>query len=138
MQVCAWTWNLLVVVGLLVLRVREPTLKRWIFLLLSDAPAKSRADSTPPLCRPYRTYLATPILFASTALFLIVLSCFSKPWQSLAAFVFCSAGTVPYYLQVRRSGMPIFASQGTRTAADPTGLFSPLAEKQATEGLEMT
>ncbi|GAA5866191.1 hypothetical protein JCM1840_005106 [Sporobolomyces johnsonii] len=89
--VCAWTWNLLVVVGLLVLRVREPNLKR-----------------------PYRTYLATPILFASTALFLIVLSCFSKPWQSLAAFIFCSAGTVPYYLQVRRS------------------------EKQATEGLEMT
>ncbi|GJN87282.1 hypothetical protein Rhopal_000230-T1 [Rhodotorula paludigena] len=67
--VSAWTWNLLVVIGLLVLRIQEPTLKR-----------------------PYRTYLATPILFASTALFLIILSCFSKPWQSLAAFGFCVAG----------------------------------------------
>ncbi|BGP38489.1 hypothetical protein JCM10450v2_002437 [Rhodotorula kratochvilovae] len=76
--VCAWTWNLLVVIGLLVLRIQEPTLKR-----------------------PYRTYLATPILFASTALFLIILSIFSKPWQSLAAFAFCVAGAVPYYLHVR-------------------------------------
>ncbi|GAA6028057.1 hypothetical protein JCM8097_001851 [Rhodosporidiobolus ruineniae] len=78
--VAAWTWNLAVVVGLLVLRVQEPTLKR-----------------------PYRTYLITPILFASTALFLIVLSCFSKPWQSLAAFAFCIAGAVPYYFQNRRT-----------------------------------
>ncbi|GAA5995994.1 hypothetical protein JCM5350_007010, partial [Sporobolomyces pararoseus] len=77
--VCAWTWNFAVVVGLLVLRVREPTLKR-----------------------PYRTYLMTPILFASTALFLLVLSAFSKPWQSLAGFLFCGAGALPYYLQVRR------------------------------------
>ncbi|KAM0754974.1 amino acid transporter [Meredithblackwellia eburnea MCA 4105] len=76
--VCAWTWNLLVVLGLLALRVREPSLKR-----------------------PYRTWLSTPILFASTALFLIVLSCFSKPWESLAAFVFCVAGAVPYYFQTR-------------------------------------
>ncbi|GAA5910297.1 hypothetical protein JCM8208_003500 [Rhodotorula glutinis] len=90
--VCAWTWNLAVVIGLLVLRVTEPTLKR-----------------------PYRTFLATPILFASTALFLIVLSLFSKPWQSLAAFAFCVAGTVPYYLHVR-----------------------PNERRKAAEGLEMT
>ncbi|GAA5855926.1 hypothetical protein JCM8547_000418 [Rhodosporidiobolus lusitaniae] len=77
--VCAWSWNLLVVIGLLVLRVQEPTLKR-----------------------PYRTYLSTPILFASTALFLIVLSAFSKPWQSLAAFCFCVAGAVPYHFVKRR------------------------------------
>ncbi|GAA5879546.1 hypothetical protein JCM16303_003247 [Sporobolomyces ruberrimus] len=77
--VCAWTWNFLVVVGLLVLRVKEPTLKR-----------------------PYRTYLLTPILFASTALFLLVLSAFSKPWQSLAGFLFCGAGALPYYVQMRR------------------------------------
>ncbi|BGP14439.1 hypothetical protein JCM10213_004562 [Rhodosporidiobolus nylandii] len=78
--VAAWTWMLLVVVGLLVLRVKEPTLKR-----------------------PYRTWLVTPILFASTALFLIILSCFSKPIQSLAAFAFCIAGAIPYYWQTRRS-----------------------------------
>ncbi|GAA6013004.1 hypothetical protein JCM11491_000934 [Sporobolomyces phaffii] len=76
--VCAWTWNFLVVVGLLVLRVKEPTLKR-----------------------PYRTYLITPILFASTALFLLVLSAFSTPWQSLAGFLFCGFGALPYYF-VRR------------------------------------
>ncbi|GAA6018396.1 hypothetical protein JCM8202_001361 [Rhodotorula sphaerocarpa] len=76
--VCAWVWNLLVVIGLLVLRVQQPNLKR-----------------------PYKTFIATPIAFASTALFLIVLSCFSKPWQSLAAFAFCVAGVVPYYLHIR-------------------------------------
>ena len=32
MQVCAWTWNLAVVIGLLVLRVTEPTLKRCVRL----------------------------------------------------------------------------------------------------------
>ncbi|KDE07343.1 hypothetical protein MVLG_02385 [Microbotryum lychnidis-dioicae p1A1 Lamole] len=73
--VCAWFFNFWVVVGLLVLRVQEPTLKR-----------------------PYRTWLSTPILFASTSLFLIVLSCFSKPWESLAAF-----STVPYFIQARRA-----------------------------------
>ncbi|GAA6000235.1 hypothetical protein JCM10207_007919 [Rhodosporidiobolus poonsookiae] len=78
--VAAWTWNLLVVVGLLILRVKEPTLKR-----------------------PYRTHLVTPILFASTALFLIILSCFSRPWQSLAAFAFCVAGAVPYCFHASRS-----------------------------------
>ncbi|GAA5932155.1 uncharacterized protein JCM15063_001137 [Sporobolomyces koalae] len=77
--VCAWTWNFLVVVGLLVLRVKEPNLKR-----------------------PYRTYLVTPILFASTALFLLVLSAFSRPLQSLGGFLFCGAGAIPYYVQTRR------------------------------------
>ncbi|KAG0657659.1 hypothetical protein C6P46_006313 [Rhodotorula mucilaginosa] len=67
--VCAWVWNFLVVIGLLVLR----------------------------------TFIATPIAFASTALFLIVLSCFSKPWQSLAAFAFCVAGVVPYYVHIRHN-----------------------------------
>ncbi|KAK4331365.1 High-affinity methionine permease [Rhodotorula toruloides] len=89
--VAAWTWNFSAVIGLLVLRRTEPTLKR-----------------------PYRTFLVTPILFASTALFLIVLSCFSRPIQSFAAFAFCVAGVVPYYLHVRRS------------------------EPRASDGLEMT
>lgn len=86
----------MVVVGLLVLRVKEPNLNR-----------------------PYRVWIVTPILFASTALFLIVLSCFSKPLESLAAFceshmqtrppdllltmpfhqVFISAGAVPWYVR---------------------------------------
>ncbi|KAK4058443.1 hypothetical protein OIO90_000602 [Microbotryomycetes sp. JL221] len=78
--VAAWFWYLMVIVGLFVLRVREPNLKR-----------------------PYRTWLPTPILFASTALFLIVLSIFSKPWESFAAFIFCAAGAVPYYIQQRAS-----------------------------------
>lgn len=35
--------------------------------------------------RPYRTFLATPVVFACTALFLLILSAFSKPLESLAA-----------------------------------------------------
>lgn len=94
--------------------------------------------------RPYRTFLATPILFAATALFLIILSCFSKPLESLAAFrsslppqssatasepridrastfaVFCIAGAVPFYFQNRRSNMgeSLLLTTGRPTRAD--------------------
>jgi len=37
------------------------------------------------MSRPYRTFLATPVVFACTALFLLILSAFSKPLESLAA-----------------------------------------------------
>lgn len=83
--------------------------------------------------RPYRTFLVTPILFASTALFLIVLSCFSRPIQSFAAFAFCVAGVVPYYLHVRRSGA--FQDDFERGAMIDDAF---VAEPRASDGLEMT
>jgi len=41
-------------------------------------------------------------VFACTALFLLILSAFSKPLESLAAACFCVAGAVPFYFQDRR------------------------------------
>jgi len=43
-----------------------------------------------------------------------VLSLFSKPWQSLAAFAFCVAGAVPYYLHVRPNGARMLSLTGRR------------------------
>ena len=103
-------------------------------------PPLTDAHFEPP--RPYRTFLATPILFASTALFLIVLSLFSKPWQSLAAFAFCVAGTVPYYLHVRPNGASLMPSL-LSVRVGPSGqglthLVRRAERRKAAEGLEMT
>lgn len=66
--VTAWTFNILVVVGLLLLRLREPHLKR-----------------------PYRTWLVAPVSFISFGFFLLVISGATKRGESLAAF-----GTFPH------------------------------------------
>lgn len=73
--VCSWTFYLASVLGLLVLRVKEPT-----------------------LLRPYKTYLPTPILFAAVALFLLLMPIGSAPLEGLAALLFIGAGVPVYYL----------------------------------------
>lgn len=61
-SVNSWIFYLLTVFGLLVLRVKEPNLKR-----------------------PYRTFLITPILFCLVAVFLLCMPIFAAPLQALAA-----------------------------------------------------
>lgn len=73
--VCSWTFYLASVLGLLVLRIKEPNLNR-----------------------PYRTWLATPILFAAVALFLLLMPVGSAPLEGLAALLFIGAGVPVYYL----------------------------------------
>jgi amino acid transporter len=72
--VCAWTFYLVTVLGLLFLRIKEPNLER-----------------------PYRTWLSTPILFSAVALFLLCMPVFAAPGEALAAFAFISAGVPMYY-----------------------------------------
>ncbi|WVR05402.1 hypothetical protein IAU60_002417 [Kwoniella sp. DSM 27419] len=77
-SVASWTFYLLTVLGLLVLRVKEPHLER-----------------------PYRAWLITPITFCAVASFLLLMPIFAAPWEALAAFVFIGAGVPMYYLTAR-------------------------------------
>ena len=79
--VCSWTFYLASVLGLLVLRIKEPNLNR-----------------------PYKTMLGTPILFAAVALFLLLMPIGSAPLEGLAALLFIAAGVPVYYLTQSRAG----------------------------------
>lgn len=72
--VAGYTFYFLTVLGLIVLRVREPLLER-----------------------PYRTWLATPIVFCCVSLFLVSRAAFADPLQTLLVVGFTVAG-VPVYL----------------------------------------
>lgn len=62
-SVASWTFYLLTVLGLLVLRVKEPRLDR-----------------------PYRAWLVTPIVFCAVSMFLLLMPIFAAPWEAFAAF----------------------------------------------------
>ncbi|OCF36591.1 L-methionine transporter [Kwoniella heveanensis BCC8398] len=82
-SVASWTFYLLTVLGLLVLRVKEPHLDR-----------------------PYRTWLITPIVFCLVASFLMLMPIFAAPIEAIAAFIFIGAGIPMYYLTARSYSDP--------------------------------
>ncbi|KAL9010305.1 MAG: hypothetical protein Q9173_004750, partial [Seirophora scorigena] len=67
--VAGYSFYFLTVLGLLVLRAREPRLDR-----------------------PYRTWLSTPIIFCCVSLFLLSRAVFAKPVQALVVVAFVAAG----------------------------------------------
>ncbi|KAK0560694.1 hypothetical protein OC861_006181 [Tilletia horrida] len=73
--VCSWSFYCLTGLALLSLRVKEPNLER-----------------------PYKTWLATPILFSTLALFLLFMPIFSAPLEALAAAGFIGAGVPMYFI----------------------------------------
>lgn len=73
-SVCAWLFYFLAVLALIVLRFKEPELKR-----------------------PYKVWLSTPILFCIVALFLFVMPFIEAPMESFAALGF-TALAVPFWL----------------------------------------
>ncbi|CAZ82461.1 unnamed protein product [Tuber melanosporum] len=75
--VAGYTFYFLTVLGLIVLRVKEPSLER-----------------------PYRTWITTPIIFCCVSLFLISRGVFSSPLQSLVVVAFVVAGIPVYYWRV--------------------------------------
>ncbi|KAL2162758.1 hypothetical protein VTH06DRAFT_6594 [Thermothelomyces fergusii] len=79
--VAGYTFYFLTVLGLIVLRVREPQLER-----------------------PYRTWITTPIVFCCVSLFLLSRAVFSKPLQTLIVVGFVVAGVPVYYWAVRARG----------------------------------
>ena len=76
--VASYIFYFLVVLGLLLLRVKEPHLER-----------------------PYRCWITTPIIFCCVSLFLLSRSFFAEPWTSLAVVPFLLVGLVIYVWKVR-------------------------------------
>ena len=79
--VAGYTFYFVTVLGLIVLRVREPYLER-----------------------PYRTWISTPIIFCCVSLFLLSRAIFAKPAQTLIVIAFVAAGVPVYFWGVKGSG----------------------------------
>ena len=79
--VAGYTFYFVTVLGLIVLRVREPYLER-----------------------PYRTWISTPIIFCCVSLFLLSRAIFAKPAQTLIVIAFVAAGVPVYFWRVKGSG----------------------------------
>lgn len=76
--VAGYTFYFLTVLGLIVLRVREPYLER-----------------------PYRTWLSTPIIFCCVSLFLLSRALFAKPFQAVIVVAFVAAGVPVWFWRVK-------------------------------------
>jgi amino acid transporter len=77
--VAGYTFYFLTVLGLIVLRIREPRLER-----------------------PYRTYITTPIIFCCVSLFLVSRAVVNQPVQTLIVVAFVVSGIPVYYWRVAR------------------------------------
>jgi amino acid transporter len=75
--VASYLFYFLSVVGLIVLRVREPDLER-----------------------PYKCWIATPIIFCCVSLFLLSRAVFAKPLQALVVVAFIAVGIPLYWWRV--------------------------------------
>jgi len=77
--VAGYLFYFLTVLGLLVLRIKEPDLER-----------------------PYRCWVTTPIIFCCVSLFLLSRSVIAEPLISLAVFVAVVLGILVYFLRIRK------------------------------------
>ncbi|KAI5123359.1 hypothetical protein M0805_001780 [Coniferiporia weirii] len=73
--VASWAFYFLTVLGLIILRVKEPELPR-----------------------PYKTWIITPLTFCAVALFLLLMPVIAAPLEALAVLAFVLAGVPVYYL----------------------------------------
>lgn len=76
--VAGYTFYFLTVLGLIVLRVKEPTLER-----------------------PYRTWISTPIIFCCVSLFLLSRAVFAEPKQTVIVVGFVVAGVLVYFWRIK-------------------------------------
>lgn len=80
--VAGYTFYFLTVLGLIVLRIREPRLER-----------------------PYRTWITTPIIFCCVSLFLLSRAIIAEPLQTLIVVAFIVTGVPVYYWRIyKRDG----------------------------------
>ncbi|KAH7926312.1 amino acid transporter [Leucogyrophana mollusca] len=113
--VASWAFYFLTVLGLVILRVKEPLLER-----------------------PYKTWIVTPLTFCAVALFLLCMPIFAAPLEAMAALGFVLVGVPVYYLTNRQKLPPfleIFSSCGARLRGRPS--LSAGWEAVATEGDEV-
>jgi amino acid transporter len=76
--VAGYSFYFTTVLGLIVLRVKEPNLER-----------------------PYRTWISTPIIFCCVSLFLLRRAVFAQPLQTVIVVAFMVAGVPAYYWRIR-------------------------------------
>ena len=77
--VAGYTFYFLTVLGLIVLRIREPHLER-----------------------PYKTWITTPIIFCCVSLFLLSRAVFAEPLQTLIVVGFTIAGIPVYFWRIKQ------------------------------------
>jgi len=73
--VASWSFYFLTVLGLVILRIKEPTLER-----------------------PYKTWIITPLIFCGVALFLLCMPIIAAPREAGAVLGFVATGVPVYYL----------------------------------------
>ncbi|KAG5728011.1 B(0,+)-type amino acid transporter 1 [Termitomyces sp. T112] len=76
--VASWAFYFLTVLGLIILRVKEPSLER-----------------------PYKAWIITPITFCGVALFLLIMPIIAAPAEAIAVLGFVSAGIPVFYITRR-------------------------------------
>ncbi|OJD11723.1 hypothetical protein AJ78_07560 [Emergomyces pasteurianus Ep9510] len=87
--VAGYTFYFLTVLGLIVLRIREPYLER-----------------------PYKTWITTPIIFCCVSLFLLSRVVFAEPLQTLLVLGFNVAGVPVYFWRIKmRDGKSLFKGE---------------------------
>ena len=96
--VAGYTFYFLTVLGLIVLRIREPRLER-----------------------PYRTYITTPIIFCCVSLFLVSRAVVAQPVQTVIVIAFVISGVPVYYWRV--AGRDDSGRQGQRGMSKREGRF---------------
>lgn len=77
--VAGYTFYFLTVLGLIILRIRQPNLER-----------------------PYRTWITTPIIFCCVSLFLVSRAVIARPFQTLIVLAFIVSGVPVYFWRVSR------------------------------------
>ena len=77
--VAGYSFYFLAVLGLIILRVKEPELER-----------------------PYRTWITTPIIFCCVSLFLLSRAVFAEPLQTLLVVAFMAVGLIVWFAWVGR------------------------------------
>ncbi|EAU88480.2 L-methionine transporter [Coprinopsis cinerea okayama7 len=73
--VASWAFYFLTVLGLVILRFKEPMLER-----------------------PYRVWITTPLIFCGVALFLLLMPIIAAPLEAIAVLGFVAAGVPVYFL----------------------------------------
>ena len=90
--VAGYTFYFLTVLGLIVLRIREPRLER-----------------------PYKTWITTPIIFCCVSLFLVSREVIAQPMQTLIVLAFIVAGIPIYFWRVGGRDGGRESGRGTKT-----------------------
>ncbi|KAK0635255.1 amino acid permease-domain-containing protein [Bombardia bombarda] len=96
--VAGYTFYFVTVLGLIVLRVREPLLER-----------------------PYKTWITTPIIFCCVSLFLLSRAVFAQPLQTLIVVAFVVAGVPVYFWRIRGRNQGIKRETGLSSSGPGGG-----------------